>query len=105
MPRGEKNRFQKGNPGRPKGSPDIRREFKNLRDLLIEMNFDPREAIIELAKHDDEKIRLKALDIIMQRLEPSLKSIEHTGDVKVNYDVVFLKDKMGALLDKNKKDI
>lgn len=100
--------FEKGKKktgGRKSGSPDIRREFKDLKTLLEEKGFDPRETLIELAHSDDDRIRIKAIDIMMSRLEPHLKQIEHKGEIAHSHDVTFLRERMNALLEKNKKDV
>jgi hypothetical protein len=107
--RDEKGRLFKGQPpinpkGRPPGGPDIRREFKDLKTVLIEHNFDPREAMILLAQHPKSSVRIQATKALLERVEPTLRSTEHTGKITVNHDIDEIKSVMKDLITAHKSE-
>jgi len=77
-----KGQFQKGKPrplgaGRKKGS--VNRKTELLTEKCEEHGIDPFAALLELAKSDDQNIRLSALKEVCQYLFAKRKAVELTG--------------------------
>lgn len=106
--RDEKGKYQKGVSGNTKGRPvgikDCRAAFKDLKQILMENNFDPRQAMIELASHPKSSIRIQATKYLLERISPTLKSIEMTGKLTVETDIEEIK-RFKEMCELEKKDV
>jgi hypothetical protein len=85
----------KGRTNNPKGKPPgtINKANRALNELMAEKfpGYDPIVAMAEIANDDknDIEIRLTAHKEVAKYTRPQLKSVEHTGDKAITFNIGF----------------
>lgn len=93
MPRILYQKGVSGNPkGRPKGIVNAKTICYNIAATMEEMGFDPVRAMIEIAMNEkiDMAVRKSATKDLLDKVVPTIKSIEHKGDAANNYALNIL---------------
>lgn len=76
--------FKRGQSGNPVGARlGTTSDFFNVKERLRKSGFDLIASLIEMAENKDyqDNTRIKAHGLLLERVAPALRSIEHTGQV------------------------
>lgn len=90
-------RFEKGNPGKPKGAKSARtKEWEALAEDIIgrhAQRFNSR--LTELMESEDEKIALKGMEMfcdVLEYFKPKQSRITHTGEKESPINIIISKN-------------
>lgn len=78
----------------------------DVQKILQEEGLDPVRGLLEIAFGEfvEPSVKRQALKDILDRVSPTLKSIETTADKKLEKEMADLKDKIEELVELYKKD-
>lgn len=89
--------FEKGNPGRPKGSQN--KNTRRMAALCDEFGDQWIEKVKSIALNDEHKDQMNALNLLGKKMFPDLKAVEHTGDIDTSPRQALPTDILPAELD------